>query len=79
MYKEIEQVGEFEYMIEDDFTLTIHDKSDEDSTLATVRVKLESQDEANKAIEELNDETGDTMHENGAIFSKYSELHKFRP
>lgn len=44
-----------------------------------VVVKLESDEEAQKMIAEFEDDTGDSMHEEDAIFSKYPELHQFRP
>jgi hypothetical protein len=44
-----------------------------------VSVQLESDEEAKKMIEEFEDEEGELMHAQGAIFGKYPELHQFKP
>lgn len=77
MYKEPAKYGEYSVSISDEYQLMIVDESPIHEDMIVVR--LASQDEANKALEELEDESGDSMHDEGAIFSKYPELHKFRP
>lgn len=42
-------------------------------------VQLESDEEAFKMIAEFEDESGDAMGTEGAIFTKYADLHQFRP
>lgn len=45
----------------------------------TTTVKLKNDEEAQQMIAEFEDSSGDSMHEDDAIFSKYPELHQFRP
>ena len=67
--------------IDDIFSLSITDDNKASVSmdeLEPVTVQLASEEEAKKMIEELEDDSGELMHEKDSIFGKYPKLHQFR-
>ena len=71
-HKVIDDICELE-ITEDNFATISADD------LSPVTVQLASDAEATQMIREFEDTDGDIMWDEGAIFGKYPELHKFRP
>lgn len=69
------KIGEMQLSITEEHLATITEFAEK----IEVTVQLANLDESEQLIAEFEDEDGDLMYEDGAIFGKYAELHPFRP